>query len=56
MFSSLEEIGERSRALLEKKKTARFFDKGKDFQEVVSLVEQVRTAIVYYQVGENQAV
>jgi len=47
----LEEIKERSQALLEKKKAAGFLDKGKDSQEVVGLVEQLRTAIVYYRVS-----
>jgi len=56
VFRSLEEIGKQSRALLEKKRTARFFDKGKDSQEVVNLVEQVRAAIVCYQVSVNLAV
>ena len=50
-FSSLEEIEKRSRALLEKKKVARFLDKAKDSQEVINLVEQLRTAIVFYQVS-----
>jgi len=50
-FRSLAEIEERSQALLEKKKAAGFLDKGKDSQEVVDLVEQLRTAIVYYRVG-----
>jgi len=48
VFSSLEEIGERSQTLLEKKKVAGFLDKAKDSQEVVGLVEQLRIAIVYY--------
>ena len=51
VFSSLEEIEERSQALLEKKKAAGFLDKAKDSQEVVGLVEQLRTAIVYYRVS-----
>ena len=51
VFSSLEEIGTRSQAILEKKKAARFLDKAKDSQEVVDLVDQLRTAVVYYQVG-----
>ena len=50
-LSSLEEIGKRSQALLEKKKMASFLDKSKDSQEVVNLVEELRTAIVYYQVS-----
>ena len=53
IFRSLEEIGERSQVLLDKKKVARFLDKAKDSQEVVDLVEQLRTAIVYYQVSGN---
>ena len=56
VFSSLEEIEKRSRALLEKKKTAGFLDKSKDSQEVVNLVEQLRTAIVYYQVSRTNVV
>ena len=53
-FSSLEKIGKRSQALLEKKKMARFLDKAQDSSEVVSLVEDLRTAIVYYQVSGNR--
>ena len=53
MFSALEEIGNRSQALLDKKTTARFLDKAEDSQEVVTLIEQLRTAIVYYQVSGN---
>jgi len=48
---SLAEIEERSQALLEKKKAVGFLDKGKDSQEVAGLVEQLRTAIVYYRVS-----
>lgn len=55
MFSAFEEIGKRSQALLEKKTTARFFDKAKDSQEVVTLVEQLRATIVYYQVRGDYA-
>ena len=55
-FSSLEEVEKRSRGLLEKKKVARFLDKAKDSQEVVNLVEQLRTAIVFYQVSRNRMV
>ena len=32
---------------------AGFLDKAKDSQEVVNLVEQLRSAIVYYQVSRN---
>ena len=53
VLSSLEEIGKRSQALLNKKKMARFLDKAKDSEEVVNLVEQLRSAIVYYQVSRN---
>ena len=51
--SSLEEIEKQSEALLNKKMAARFLDKTKDSQEVVNLVEQLRTAIVCYQVSGN---
>lgn len=54
VFSSLEEIGKRSHALLGKKKIARFLGKAKDSQEVVNLIEQLRAAIMYYQVGGNR--
>ena len=50
-YSSLEEIGERSQALFEKKKVEGLLDKSKDSREVVNLIEQLRTAIVYYQVS-----
>jgi hypothetical protein len=53
VFSTLKEIGKQSHALLEKKKAARFLDKAKDSQEVVTLVEELRSAIVYYQVSGN---
>lgn len=56
VFSALEEIQQRSQALLEKKKAAGFFDKGKDSQEVINLVEELRNAIVYYQVSGDHAV
>ena len=53
VFSSLGEIEEQSQALLKKKKAAGFLDKANDSQEVVSLVEQLRTGIIYYQVSGN---
>ena len=56
VFSSLEEIEKRSQALLEKKKMPGFLDKSKDSQEVVDLVEQLRSVVVYYQVSGNRAV
>ena len=54
--SALGEIEKRSQELSEKKKLARFLDKGGDSQEVVNLIEQLRTAIIYYQVGGTHAV
>jgi len=53
--SSLGEIEERSQALLDKKKAAGILDKASDSQEVAGLVEQLRTAIVYYRVSGNYA-
>ena len=50
-LSSLEAIGKRSQDFLEKKMVAGFLDKSKDSQEVVNLIEQLRTAIAYYQVS-----
>ena len=55
-FSSLEEIGKWSQVLLEKEAASRLFDKGKDSQEVVNLVEELRTAIAFYQVSSGHAV
>jgi len=52
----LEKIEERSGVLLEKKKTAGFFDKERDSQEVISLVDEFRAAIMYYQVTGNRMV
>ena len=51
----MQEIEERSQAILEKKKTAGLLDKPKDSQEVAGLVEQLRTAIVYYRVSRDLA-
>ena len=56
VFSALEEIEKQSRDLLEKKKTARFIDKTGDSQEVVNLIEKLRTSIVYYQVRGDYVV
>jgi len=50
---SLEDIGQRSQALLAKGKCARFLDKAQDAQEVGRLVEQLRQAILIYQVGTD---
>ena len=53
IFSSLEEVEKRSQALLGKKNATGFLNKLKDAQEVVNLVEELRSAIVYYQVSAN---
>ena len=55
-FRSLEEIGRRSHVLLEKKKSSGLLDKGKDSQEVVNLVEELRIAIAFYQVSRGHLV
>src|SRR5579872_3648192 len=47
---SLGDVGGRAQALLGKRKAARFVDKAKDSGEVVALVEELRQAIVIYQV------
>jgi hypothetical protein len=47
---SLEVIGTRSLALSEKGKVARILDKAQDTEEVVKLIEQLRRAILIYQV------
>ena len=47
---SLEDIGARSLALLEKGKIARILDKTQDTGEVIKLIEQLRRAILIYQV------
>jgi hypothetical protein len=49
----LGDIEKRSQALLEKKTMTGFLDKTKDSQEVVNLVEELRNAIVCYQVSET---
>ena len=49
----MERIGERVDALLKKNWAAGFADKGKDSGEVISLVEEIKSAIVYYQVSGN---
>lgn len=48
---SLEDIGTRAAALLDKGKVARVLDKGRDSAEVVALVEKLRQAILIYQVS-----
>jgi len=51
--STLEEIENRSQALLAKGDPARFVDKEEDSKEVVRLIERLREAVTHYQVGEN---
>ena len=48
---SLSDIGKRSLALSEKGKVARVLDKTRDSQEVITLVEKLRQAILVYQVS-----
>ena len=48
---SLEDIEKRSQGLLGKGKTARFLDKTQDSSTVVKLIEELRQAILIYQVG-----
>ena len=53
-FRSLEEVEERSQAIMKKKPAVGFLDKTKDSQEVIGLVDELRNAIVGYQVGEKR--
>ena len=48
---SLDDIGRRSLSLSEKGKVARVLDKTRDSQEVITLVEKLRQAILVYQVS-----
>ena len=48
---SLEEIEKRSQMLSEKGKVAKFLDKKRDAGVIVRLVEQLRQAILVYQVS-----
>jgi len=48
---SLEDIAERSQALLAKGKFTRVLDKSQDAQDVRRLIEQVQQTILIYQVG-----
>lgn len=50
---SLEDIEKRSLALSEKGKAARFLDKAQDSQKVIRLVEELRQAILIYQVSSR---
>jgi len=47
----LEDIEKRSQALLGKGKTAKLLDKAQDSSTVVKLIEELRQAILIYQVG-----
>jgi len=47
----LEGIGERSRKLLDKGKVAKILDKRQDSGRIVKLIEELRQAILIYQVG-----
>ena len=49
---SLEDIEKHSQALLGKGKAARILDKTQDSGKVVKLIEQLRQAILVYQVGQ----
>lgn len=50
-YSLLEDIGKRSTTLSEKGKVARALDKSRDSGKVVRLVEELRQAILVYQVS-----
>jgi hypothetical protein len=51
LYRSLEDIGTRSLALAGKGKLARALDKAQDSQEIIKLVEELRQAILIYQVS-----
>ena len=51
VYRSLETIAKMSQALLDKRKMSRILDKTMDSQTVAKLVEQLRQAILIYQVG-----
>jgi len=50
-YRSLEDIEKRSQVLSKKEKGARFLDKTQDSGEVVKLVEELRRAVLVYQVS-----
>ena len=52
---SLQDIEKRSRTLSEKGKVAKFLDKKRDSGAIVRLVEQLRQAILIYQVGAAES-
>jgi len=47
----LEDIEKRSQTLLGKGKAAKFLDKTQDSSTVVQLIEELRQAVLIYQVG-----
>ena len=53
LYRSLEDIGMRSLALAGKGKLARALDKAQDSQEIIKLVEELRQAILVYQVSSR---
>lgn len=53
VYSSLDDIGKRSTSLSEKGKVARALDKSRDSGKVVRLVEELRQAILVYQVSAS---
>jgi hypothetical protein len=55
VYRSFNDIERRSQALLGKGKMAHILDKAQDSQAVVRLVEQLRRAILIYQVGTRIA-
>ena len=54
LHSALEKIEKRSQELLAKGAAARFIDKSADSGEVARLIEQLREAIIHYQVSEER--
>jgi hypothetical protein len=54
MHRCLEDIGKRSTALAEKGKVSRLLDRKRDLGKVVGLVEELRRAILMYQVGASR--
>lgn len=53
MHSSLEDIGKRALALSDKGKVTRLIDRNRDLGKVVGLVEELRRAVLIYQVGTS---
>jgi len=53
---SLEYVGKRSLAILDKGRVARVLDKSQDSQELIGLLERLRQAAIIYQMGQGDAV